>query len=78
METKETKVLLLTLALLYQRAIYIEKLKAFRNRTLQIGESDAMFLVELILCGNFDEEILETIFCLPVHIIEEIRKEFLT
>lgn len=77
MKTEDAEVLMLALALLYRRSIFVKKLEQLHEKTIQIEDEEALFLIELILCGSFDEEILKSIFLLPTHLIEEIKAEYL-
>lgn len=77
MKKEEMRVLLLALALLYRRSLFVEKLKQFHEKTIQLEDEEAAFLVELVLCGSFDEEMLESIFYLPKDLIVEVKNNFL-
>lgn len=77
MKKEEMSVVLLALALLYRRSLFVEKLKQFHEKTIQLEDEEAAFLVELVLCGSFDEEMLESIFYLPKDLIIKIKDSFL-
>lgn len=77
MKQEESEALLLALALLYRRFLFIERRKQFHERALHVEDKEASFLIELILCGSFDEEMLEAVFLLPEHLIAEVKEEFL-
>lgn len=75
MEKQREVIYLLALSL--QRSKFLETMQTYDKQTVVIGEKNSEFISELVLCANFDDQILHHIFALPYALIDEVREEYL-
>lgn len=73
---QEEELLVWAILLCFTRGVYQRKLAMFDRQVLDINEPEAFFLIELILSGNYESDMMEKVFAMPMALQEEIKRDF--
>lgn len=73
MKDEDISIWIYAAALYAQRKHFVQALAQYQNTTLVVDKEHAMFLLELVLGGNYDTMMMHHMFALEEDLIERIR-----
>ena len=74
---EDDEMLLWAMMLCVAREIYRRKIASWNTHTITLQEDGTRFIIDIILFGNYEEEVLEKVFSIPLTLQLEIRSAFL-